>query len=130
MSDTLFLREDGTYRQQIHFPDLEFEYESEWQAWTLELREWGVPYLHLTGMRLCVSYLLPSCASVGGGDAGWWDFCGDRVVRMPGEGVLIVMGALEQHMQPPRGIYLVPLSRDPDTAGYSYQLQQQSEDGQ
>jgi hypothetical protein len=63
ISDTLIIREDGTYKQIIHInyetePDI--DYETDWQPWRLEYVD-GIPYLHLEGMRLCAINTNLSC---------------------------------------------------------------------
>jgi hypothetical protein len=123
-TDTLILHEDGQYKQVISRDVSNFRFESGWQKWWVEYEESGTPHVILEGMRLCVSYHLPDCNLVGGNEAGWWDFCENQIVRMPGKGILIVIGIPEQFVQPPRGIELVPLTRDPDSPGFAYQLKE------
>lgn len=123
-TDVLTIRSDGTYRQRTTIEALNYDEESDWQQWRIEYSDTGIPYLHLSDLQLCVSYHLDSCQSRGGGELGWWDFCRERVVRMPDEGILIVMGVPEGFVAPPRGIQLVPLSRDPDSSGLAYFLQE------
>jgi hypothetical protein len=54
----------------------------------------GTLYLHLEGMRRCDSIdELCMKESGGGGDRRYLDFCEDRLVEMPNEVILIVMGA-------------------------------------
>jgi len=122
-TDTLIFREDGTYRQIVNFGATGYRFEGDWRKWWMETGERGTSYLHLQGMRLCVSYVLPNCEFEGGGETRWWDFCEDRMVSMPDEGILIVLGVQEGLFQPPRGIQLVPLIRDADSHGYSYWLE-------
>ncbi len=96
-SDTLVIREDGTYKQIIHVeytdytdePDV--DYESDWQPWWLEYHESGIPYLHLKGMRFCAINPSFSCDQPTG-YMGWHDFCEDKTIAMDNEGILIVLG--------------------------------------
>ena len=90
--DTLIIREDGTYKQLVHIeytnlPSVDFE--SDWQAWWLEERESGIPYLHLQGMRQCGLNPEISCDQIGGGGH---DFCRNAQVPMDNEGILLVLG--------------------------------------
>lgn len=127
--DTLIIREDGTYKQILDLPNTEgppFKYESDWQPWRLEYGENGLPYLHMTGMRLCAytgGYI--GCDVVGGGDspkAQWYDSCKETWVHMPGEGVLIVMGRprLSAQTPEPHTVDLFLLQRGEDR--WAYQL--------
>jgi hypothetical protein len=110
--DILEIREDGTYRQEIH---IEFttlptvDYESAWQQWWFEERENGIPYLHLEGFRLCAFNPGISCEQIGGGGH---DFCRNAQVVMHNEGILLVLGAPKPLIRfpgetyAPRGFYL------------------------
>jgi hypothetical protein len=122
-TDTLILREDWQYKQIIRSDASINLYESDWMKWRVEYGESGTPYLHIEGMRLCVSYHLQDCTFVGGGDTEWWDACENKIIRMPGEGILVVIGIPERFVQPPLGIELTPLIKDPDSPGSAYQLQ-------
>ncbi len=119
-SDTLIIQKDGTYKQILHLEYREkptLDYESDWQPWRLEYRADGLPYLHLTGMRVCayVGGNITDCSVVGGGKGKWYDPCKEEWVQMPGEGVLIAMGWLRLNSQTPepRGVSLNLLLRDP-----------------
>lgn len=122
-TDSITIRGDGTYSQRTKIKALNYSEESASQKWWIEFGESGIPYLHLSGMQLCVSYHLANCERRGGGEQGWWDPCEKRVVRMPDEGILVVMGIPDGFVQTPRGIQLVPLTRDPDSSGLVYILQ-------
>lgn len=127
--DTLVIRGDGKYKQSIHLESPAIDYESDWQDWQIEYSENGLPYLHMEGMRLC-AYApdLIDCEQIGGGNEDqhafnggyWYDFCEKKMVLMPNEGVLIVLGVPEQFVQPPRGITLRLLMYTED--GWGYQL--------
>jgi hypothetical protein len=54
-SDTLIIKENGTYKQKLHLRSntVTYDYESEWLAWRLEPQSNSVPYLHLKGYRVC-----------------------------------------------------------------------------
>jgi hypothetical protein len=122
-TDTLVFREDGFYRQTTHVESLGFQMESDWQRWWVTYGPSGTPHLHLEGMRLCVPYDLADCESKGGGETSWWDFCEGQMVRMLDGGMLLAMGVPHGFVAPPRGFSLVPLTRDPDTGGFSYQFE-------
>lgn len=133
-TDTLIIREDGTYKQIIHIEFAEkptVDFESDWQPWRIEYTE-GIPYLHMTGMRLCASDPNIDCEQLGGGERDWnaynenfyYDFCQEESVLMPGEGVLIVLGVPEHVtiQRPPRGIALHLLVNCTDCGGWVYKL--------
>lgn len=127
-SDTLILRDDGKYKQIIHLKALSFDYASDWQDWQLlHNEENGLPYLYLKGMRLCAygGGEIISCDVVGGGESEksgyWYDFCSRKWVRMPGEGILIVLGTPKGFIAPPHGITLNLLRKGEDH--WFYELQ-------
>jgi hypothetical protein len=125
-TDTLIIKEDGTYRQIFDDPISDYYYEGDWQAWWLELRESGIPHLHMEGMRKCDG-TSEDCRREGGGggDWLWFDFCEHRVTPMRGEVILLVVGVPSNYFEPPlRGILLRQLSADPDTVGGTFQLQE------
>ena len=124
-SDTLMIKADGTYKQILHLVSgtRNFNYESTWLSWRLEPQPDGIPYLHLTGYRVCAYWPDISCDQVGGGEGYWDDFCYGEVtkvpgggviqgkgVQMPGEGIMLVMGA-PKTPQFPQGINLTLLAR-------------------
>jgi len=129
--DTLIIKEDGTYKQVIHLESPPVDYESDWKTWQIEYLENGLPYLHMEGMHLC-AYApdLIDCEQVGGGEENpssfnggyWYDFCQEKMVPMPNEGVLIVLGVPQQFAQPPRGIELHLLKYTED--GWGYRLEE------
>jgi hypothetical protein len=121
-TDLLIIREDGTYKQITQLDALDFYEESEWQNWNVTYGPSGIPHLHLEGMRLCVPYRLPSCELRGIPETSWWDFCEDEIVKMSDEGILLAVGVPDGFIAPLRGFDLVPLLRDPDSGGFSYQL--------
>jgi hypothetical protein len=110
-SDTIIIREDGTYQQHIWIAEPYYEFESEWLPWWLEYKD-EVYYLHLTGMRMCVYWLGMDCDQLGSGDAYWMNYCrDDEWMQTPGEGVLILLGTPDQFEQPPLGFNLVGLQK-------------------
>ena len=112
--DQLTFREDGYYKQIIHYEGLDgiFDYESDWQRWWIEFREDGIPYLHLEGMRMCIIWILQDCEMVGVGEGRVIDFCYDELVHLPSnEGVLMVLGSKSGD------IHLVPFAIH-ETVGY------------
>lgn len=136
-SDTLIIRDDGTYKQIIHveytdYTDkLDVDYESDWQPWWLEYHESGIPYLHLKGMRFCAINPSFSCDQPTGYQT-WHGFCEDttistETIAMDNEGILLVLGVSEEVRQswpdslPPRGINLwFPMGSE-DSWSYSLQ---------
>lgn len=90
-SDTLSIREDGTYKQIIHLDVPDVDYESDWQPWWLEYHESGIPYLHLKGMRFCAINPSFNCDEPTGHTV-WYDFCEDKSIAIDNEGILIVLG--------------------------------------
>ena len=124
-SDTLIIRDDGTYKQILHLRSdtVIYDYESEWQSWWLEPQSNSVPHLHLSGYRVCAYWTEIGCDQVGGGEGYWTDFCqgtgtkvpGEGVIQgkgmqMPNEGILLVLGA-PRTAEFPQGVNLVLLKR-------------------
>jgi hypothetical protein len=105
-TDTLIIREDGTYKQIYNDPDSSFHYESDWQEWWTEPRPSGYLRLHLKGMHRFDD--LPDVweREGGGTSSKTTDYCESVEVRMPDEVVLIVTGVLEREKSIPRGIKL------------------------
>ena len=105
-TDTLVFREGNTYKQILHVKSRQFDYESDWQSWRIEYADNGIPYIHLEGMRLCAYFREMGCDQAGGGEGNWYDFCQEKLITMPGEGVLMALSVPEQFKQPLRGINL------------------------
>lgn len=122
-NDTLIISDDGTYRQIIHIESPPFDYESEWLPWWLEYQENGVPYLHLEGMRLCAYWPYITCEQIGGGDEYWYDFCQEKWVQTPNEGIIMVLGVPKRFTQPPHGIELFMLRKFSEGV-WKYELQE------
>jgi hypothetical protein len=125
-TDTLILKEDGTYKQIYNNSITDYHYESDWQKWWLEHRESGIPHLHMEKMRKCDG-ISERCRREGGGgdDILWFDFCEHRMIAMRGEIILLVVSVPSNYFdQPPRGILLRQLSGDPDTVGGTFKLQE------
>ncbi len=120
--DTLILEDGGFYRQLLEIERPPFSYESDPQRWRVEYRDGSPPLLHLEGMRLCVYSLSSNCPPPPQQDH-WYDYCSDAIVEAHGEGVLLVVGVPSRFEQPPRGIELAPLVKDPDSGGWPYLLQ-------
>jgi hypothetical protein len=121
--DTLILAENGLYRQLLNVESPQYSYESGWQQWWVEYQDEGPPYLHLEGMQLCVYSLSANCDASKDETNKWYDFCMERIIQTHGEGILLVLGVPDQFGQPVRGIELTPMTKDPDTGGWVYQLQ-------
>ncbi len=114
-TDTLFIRENGTYKQVFEDNDPEtnyhYHYESDWQEWWIEYRESGYLRLHLKGMRRFDSGDSEIFNRVNGGlgpeDPWAIDTCEYVKVPMQDEVVLIVTGVSERAKNTtPRGIEL------------------------
>lgn len=116
-TDTLILKEDGTYQQIYDNPQTGDYYESDWQEWWVEYRESGIPNLHLKGMK-------PDGISKDS-DSLWHDFCEDRAVEVHGEVMLLVIGASASRAESsPRGIELWHLKPNADTFSRPFFLQE------
>jgi hypothetical protein len=72
-TDTIILREDGTYQQIYHRYTDNYRLETPWQRWYVETRPSGKLYVHLEGMHYCI-LTEDVCALERGGVAE--DFCG------------------------------------------------------
>lgn len=114
-SDTLMIRADHTYKQFIYRGPSQYydkvAYESDWQSWWVEYKADGIPYLHLSGMRLCGGERYLSCSQPG---AVGYDFCSQQSVEVKNEGVLMIL-ARSRTTDPasPRDIELTfPLGED------------------
>lgn len=110
-TDTLILKEDGTYKQMYDDTQTGEHYQSDWQEWWVEYRKSGMAYLHLNGML--------KCDGIGGGcqepDGEWFDFCERQYVSMHGEVVLLVIGVSENRVDPPHVVELWQLMWNADT---------------
>lgn len=124
-TDTLIIREDGTYKQIIYVDHVELPdlaYESDWQSWRLEYSDEGLPYIYLKGLNLCAAYpSLESCEHSAEKDYFWVDTCShnhnNEKARLEDEGVLMVVGS-PAPSQPPRGIQLFIMSSSEFARGY------------
>ena len=106
VTDTLILREDGTFQQILENDLTSFYYASLWNEWYLEWRPTGGLLLHLRGMRYCLSTdEICRRPEGGGGEWHYYDPCEDRSLTMGNEVILAVVGG-----QDPRysGIEVVP----------------------
>ena len=112
VTDTLILREDGTY-QQIYDNDRTGDhYTSSWNRWYVEYRSSGGLYLHLEGMRYCLG-TNEVCRRQGGGGGShpYYDPCEGRSIRNMGSEVILTVRGSEGSRLPgtesaPRGILL------------------------
>lgn len=121
-TDTLVLKEDGTYAQWFVCEKCEPEgYSVESSGrWWLEYRASGGLYLHLEGMHRCdVADEICRRESGGGGDGSYWDFCEGRTLEMPDEVILVVTGVPERGTRIPasRGIWLWHMAFEPGGGG-------------
>ncbi len=121
--DILVLRDDHKYRQMMRVSHPVFAYQSDWLPWRVEYGVNSIPYIHLEGMHLCAYWPEMDCAEVGGGERIWFDSCTEDWIKMPNEGVLIVLGSGKGFMPPPRGITL-NLPRKFTIGSMQYKLQE------
>lgn len=139
--DTIItIREDGRYKQTVYVERTGFNHETDWLPWRVTYSEQGLPYLHLEGYLICAYWYQLECGTASAGieplplgdtkdpfadEAYWFDFCQEKWVRTPGEGVFMVFGVPAQFTQPPRGISLVPFTKSPDTnTGPDFELRE------
>lgn len=138
--NTIIIREDGRYKQIMSVKRTGFSYESDWHPWRVTYSEQGLTYLHLEGLLMCAYWDQMDCSTgqTGikpftpddtkdpyGDAAYWYDGCQKKWVDTPGEAVLIVFGVLRASIIPPRGIELVPLTKNPDgLSGPTFQLRE------
>lgn len=127
-TDTITLREDGTYRQAYYSRPNDYYYESAWDEWWLEHRASGGLYVHLEGMQYCLSTdELCKQDAGGGGDWTYYDRCEGRNVSMSDEVILVVTGT-EGVRHPgiestPASVVLWYLRSDADTTDNFFLLQ-------
>jgi hypothetical protein len=127
-ADTLILRQDGTYDQiytcYVCEPSISFE--NLGNRWWVEHRASGGLYLHLEGMRRC-DFTDELCLheSGGGGDKLYWDYCEDRVVRMPDEVVLMVIGVSKGKNDISRSIKLAHMPPSSDATPFYFIFQEE-----
>jgi len=106
VTDTLILREDGTFRQILENDLASFYYTSPWNEWYLERRSAGGLLVHLRGMRYCLSTdEICRRPEGGGGEWHYYDPCEDRSLTMGNEVILAVIGG--QDLRYP-GIEVIP----------------------
>jgi hypothetical protein len=125
-TETLTLREDGTYQQQVHFPD--YEYSGAWEKWYLEERPSGGVHLHLEGMHYCLG-TGSICRAGGGGGELYYDPCEGRSFRFTGnEVILAVHGTVGLELagirSAPRGIVLHQMRFHYESTDHFFVLQE------
>jgi hypothetical protein len=128
-TDTIILREDGTYQQIYHRNTDNYRFETPWQRWYVETRPSGKLYVHLEGMHYCI-LTDEVCALEKGGGGGrlLWDPGEGRNIKTEEEVVLLVSG-MEGLRHPradtaPRGITLVHMKFATDTGTDFFFLQE------
>lgn len=129
-TDSLMVKEDGTYKQIYNDPLSGYHYESEWQTWSIEHRASGFLRLHMKGMRRCDG-TGEFCKREGGGLGGSYpiryyaiDYCEGEGVEMPDEIILVVTGVLEREAPfIPRSIKLRHMRLPGSAWTYSFELQ-------
>lgn len=124
MDSIIILRKDGRYKQFMYVERTDFSYESDWLPWRLEYAESSLPYLHLEGLLMCAYWSSMDCDEKDVGETLWYDFCQEKWVDTPGEGIFMVFGEPdERFVQPPRGVRLVPFTKSTDgITGPVYEL--------
>lgn len=119
--DTITLKADGTY-QQIYRQLDGYSYESPWNKWYVEYRPTGWIYVHLEGMRYYVDGIelgeRGGRRSTGESELFYFYRQEDKVVDMVDK-VILKVGRFDHA---PRGIDLVQMKIDPDSAGHFFTL--------
>lgn len=139
LDSTLVIRENGQYKQTMYVERTGFKYESDWRQWRVTYSDKGIPYLHLAGLLMCAYWRQIDCstgktniAPVEGGNTKdpftdetyWYDYCQEKWVNTPGEGVFLVRGGYK-YQRDPREIILVPFTKYPDMpTGPTYSLRE------
>jgi hypothetical protein len=129
VTDTLVLREGGTYQQIYDNERTGDHYTSLWNRWYMEYRASGGLYLHLEGMRYCLG-TSEVCRREGGGGGNhpYYDFCEDRTVRDMGNEVVLAVTGKEEGFpgadSPPRGILLWHMKFNPEGTDNFFALQE------
>jgi hypothetical protein len=128
-TDTITLRENGTYQQTYYSQPDSYYYESPWNRWWVEYRPSGGLYLHLEEMRYCL-FTDEVCKREGGGGGDWpyYDPCEDRSIRTMGNEVILTVRGTEGFRYPgigsvPRGIMLWYMRTSVDTTDHFFVLQ-------
>ena len=129
-NNTFVIREDGQYRQSLIVEWTGFKYESDWRPWRVTYSEQGLPYLHLEGLLMCAYWDQIDCSTGKtniepftpddtqdpyGDVTYWYDGCQQKWVNTPGEAVFFVFGVPRDPIISPRGVMLVPLTKNTDT---------------
>jgi hypothetical protein len=127
--NTIIIREDGQYQQLMNVKRTGFQYESDWKPWRVTYSEQGLPYLHLEGLLMCAYWDQMDCSTGQtniepftpgdtqdpyGNATYWYDGCQQKWVSTPGEAVFFVFEVPRDPIIAPRGIDLVPLTKNPD----------------
>jgi hypothetical protein len=94
ITDTLYIRADGTYKQVIHMGRPQLDYEGDWEHWWFEPRPNGTGYLHTQGMRECAAIPENPCEWINDGSVPHADACESKWMDPDpvGETVLVVNG--------------------------------------
>jgi len=133
VTDTLILREDGTYRQIYENNSTGRHIETPWNRWYVEYGPNGGAYLHLVGMHYCLS-TGERCAHPGGGDWPYYDRCQTRLVSNMGWEVILIIEGSEGFRSPdprsesvPRGFFLSHLRSNPEAPDNFFILEEHEE---
>jgi len=119
VTDTLILREDGTYQQVYENNLANYYYTGPWNRWYVEYRPSGGLYLHLEWMHYCLNGDAVCRGKGGGGYGPYYDVCEDRSIRDMGDEVILAVAGTEGFRYPgiesvPRGIILVHMRSGSD----------------
>lgn len=129
VTDTLVLREDGTY-QQVYEDDLaDYYYTSPWNQWYVEYRPSGGFHLHLVGMHYCLGTdEICRRESGGGGSHPYYDFCEDRTIWNMGNEIILAVTGREEGIpdteSPLQGMLLRHMRFNPEGTDSFFVLQE------
>lgn len=120
ITDTLLLREDGTYQQIYENQDTGEHYVSSWSQWRIEQSSAGTTRLYLEGMRYCLATNeICNQSGGGGGSHSYYDPCEDVVIWDMGSEVILGVHGVEGFQYPgidsvPRDILLWHMKFNPE----------------
>jgi len=125
-SDTLIIRDNGTYKQIIKLEFQSIEYESDWQAWWFEYRDNGTGYLHLDDYRICAATTEDSCDWINDGNMPYADVCDGQWMDpypLPGEIILVVRGVPESSAENRSHPLVLTLFKGFESSPWSYHFE-------
>lgn len=113
--EEIIILDEFTYQQIVVMGNI--DYKSPHYSWYVEQNEEIGTYLHFDHMRYCRG---GSCEYEEGGGRDWlfYDSCNDKVFKMRGEGILLLLsneGSYLSRMYPStNGLVLLMMKSDPD----------------